>query len=764
MAKQIKSATHIIVDCQLLQTADRKRGMGFYLKSLLSGTLHTHKRENVIWSFVLNRRLPDLNGEDKELLSSLGGSFLNVDLLHQGDCGLFNEAAVQNRRKLDKALGPVLAHSAAIKTVYFIPALFSREIYPVFPTSGTANMLLFHDLIPFLYYKQYFRDHEGPERKDYAQRYREFYRTDTFVTNSQTTADDLTVYFGIDPSRIVPILGAAADRSAFEPERPAIAADLAGGYIFMPSGDDLRKNNALAARAFSELRSGLKLVLTSNFSDGSRQALREACSDIVFAGSVSDAEFLWLVDNARAVFFPALYEGLGMPVLEAVERGVKVACSNIAVFAEINPDAFYFFDPTSATDMTDVLRHVLAISDKDQDWQSRKRLYPAILKAFSWRHTAELFLETTRQCRPASVRQRLAIFCPSPSSYSSVGKYAFEVHGELSRYFDIDYYIEDGLTPFQPTRPNILEYAAAGYYAAHTFTLAMAAKYDHVLYHMGNSEFHINTILDSLRLPAAAIIHDTRLNGIFDYMQHQGFIPVERRQYEAYLDEVCNCKKSSCLTSIATNQKELFYHSQYAADAVAEVVATIPPSARKIVHPIGVPGIELARSDIPTISFAGIISEDKGINLVADVSKIPDIYVKVFGFGVLGDSPLLQGLANVTITRDLTDKEFQDAVRASDILVNYRPNYHGETSRSTLEAMRYGVVVIVKNIGWYSELPDDTVVKVDNEAEVLAAIRRLVNHSAERQTIGDAARKFLAREYNYRDYAQTVMDGLGGNR
>ena len=758
MNRQPKGQLRVIVDCQLLQTSDRKRGMGFYLKSLLGGVSQV-KHAGIDWLFVLNARLPDITGEDKMLLEALGGAFISVDLLHQGDCRLFDQAATQNRRALDTALSADLSRDDGTKVIYFIPALFSREIYPVFPTAGTANMLLFHDLIPFLYHKQYFQDYEGEARKDYAQRFREFYRTDTFVTNSQTTADDLTVYFGIDPSRIVPTLGAAADRSAFKPEPPAIAPELNAGYVFMPSGDDLRKNNFVAAQAFAGLQSNLKLVLTSNFSEGSQRTLRELCPDIVFAGSVSDAEFLWLVDNAQAIFFPALYEGLGMPVLEAVERGVKVACSNTPVFVEISPDAFYYFDPVSASDMTAVLRRALAARDTDKDWQAKRRLYPAILEAFSWRRSAELFLGAMQQCEPAPPRQKLAVFCPSPSSYSSVGKYAFEVHGELSRLYDVDYYIEVGQTPFQPTRPNILEYAA-NYQPASTFTPDVASRYDYVLYHIGNSEFHVSTILNSLRLPAAAIVHDTRLNGIFDYMHHQGFMPAERRRFETLLDERLGCKLSSCLASIATNQEVLFCHSHYAHDAIREVVTSPRPMIRDVKHPIGVPGIELARGEAPTVSFAGIISEDKGIHLVADVSKLERVRVKVFGFGVLGDSPLLQGLDNVTITHDLTDKEFQDEVRSSDILVNYRPNYHGETSRSTLEAMRYGAVVIVKNVGWYGELPDDVVVKVENEADVLAVIKQLVAQPAKRKAIGSAARKFLAQHYNYRDYARAFADGL----
>lgn len=749
---------HVIVDCQVLQTSDSKRGMGLYIRSLCRSLCH-RETGHIQWTFLTNTRLPSLSHEDAHFIKELGGDQVRVALQYQADSPTFVGAADTNRQKIDAAIQPLLQHALKDKVIFFVPAMFCREIYPVFPTTGTTNMMLFHDVIPFLYHQEYFRDPDGLPRKDYAQRFREVYRTDFFVTNSQTTADDLTVFFGVDPSRVKAIFGAAADRTGMKAKAPTVAKMLRSGFVFMPSGDDFRKNNALAVQAFAELNRSERLVIASSFSQGTKQALKAICPDIVFAGSVTDEEFLWLLRESRAVFFPTLYEGLGMPVLEAVEQQAKVICSRIPVFAELSEDAFFYCDPLSPTSMAQALN--TALDDNAGEWSRKREHYNAILNQFSWQKTATLFLEALMEVTPAPLnRLKLAIFCPSPSSYSSVGKYAFEVHAELSRYYDIDYYVGEGQTAFEPTRPNILEYAA-NYYAAATFS-PNRVTYDHVLYNIGNSEFHVEGILDALRYPGYMIVHDTRLNGIFDYMQHWGFMTPERRQFEARLDEAFKCELSSCLASLATNQEGIFCHSSYAQKAIKEVVSVNASHIWQIVHPIGVPGIVVRQPGKAVISFAGIISEDKGINLVADVAQLPDVDVRVFGFGILGDSPLLAGLReNVSIMNDLTDKDFQDALRASDIVVNYRPNYHGETSRSTLEAMRYGAVVIVKNVGWYSELPDEVVIKVENEVAVLDAIRSLIDNPTRRQEIGAAARQYLAEHYSYGQYAQTLAVAMG---
>jgi len=755
MAVDNFSMQQLIIDCQLLQTTDRDRGMGKYLSSLLAGLLSTIDPVSVEFVFIVNHRLPSLKTHDRELLSKFNGIILEGDFATREDHDEFHTGATVNRRKLDLLIQDHLRDSSK-KSVFFIPALFSSDIYPVFPTSGTANLLLFHDAIPFLYPHQYFSDEHGSARKDYAQRFREVFKADFFVTNSQTTADDLCVYFGIDPSRIHAIYGAGAERSHLKPKPPKISKKL-NNFILMPSGDDFRKNNLRAVDAFAGLDEEVDLVITSTFSEGTKQQLKKLSRKIIFAGNVSDEEYLWLMQNSRFVFFPTEYEGLGMPILEAIEQNVDVVCANIPVFVEISPTAFTYFDPRSTTSIAEALRKSLALNPERSN-RGKKKEYENINKRFTWQNTAKLFMAATQAIKPALKKKRLAIFCPSPSSYSAVGKYALEVHAELSRHFTIDYFVENGLTSFQSTRPNILEYAA-DYFPVSAFP-SKAHLYDQVLYNIGNSEFHIETILTALIHPANAIIHDTRLNGIFDYMVRNRVMDSGRREFEFMLDKRLQCKDSSCLTSLANNQKILFCHSKYASKSIKRVV-TRDTKILPVHHPIGVPMVTLPREKNTVISFAGIISEDKGIGLVSKVSQFDNVSIKVFGFGVLGDSPLLQNLqSNVEVMKDLTDKEFQDTLRASDILINYRGNYHGETSRSTLEAMRYGVAVIVNSVGWYDELPDDVVVKVASEADVIGAIKDLLNNRTKRKSIGEAARKFIMNHYTYKEYAQRLAEGL----
>jgi glycosyltransferase involved in cell wall biosynthesis len=742
-------AGNLVIDCQLLQTSDRNRGMGLFLYSLLD--TFSASEHNLGITFLINSRLSSLSTSDTALLKSLG-NIVEAELLIQKDHEYYAQASEHNRQVIDKLN---FASGSSDKIVFFIPALFSSEIYPVYPSHGTANMLLFHDIIPYLYSDQYFSDPEGHARKDYAQRWREAYRTDLFITNSQTTADDLTVYFGIDPSRIVPVLGAGAHFSNVLPMKPNIAA-ASGKYILMPSGDDARKNNELAVRAFADQNTDTKLIITSNFSEPTKRHLKSISPNVIFSGSVSGEELLWLIDNALFVLFPTEYEGLGMPVLEAVNRNATIACSNIPVFKEISDDAFYYFDPTSQLSIAETINQLLANPEKSKGINKK---YQSIKTKFDWQKTVDRFIEAFDSIEPAPVRKSLAVFCPSPSSYSAVGKYVFEVHGELSRYFDVDYYYENGQTEFKQTRPNILEYAA-NYQAVADFNFK-SNSYDHVLYHIGNSEFHSETILSSLLYPANAIIHDSWLNGIFDFLERHKYLTGTRHQLELVLDQKLGTKKSACLASITTNQKAVFCHAGYVKDAANEISKQI--KVNQLPLAIGVPVIKSSQT-VTTVSFAGIISEAKGIKLLADIASLKDVKVKVFGYSVLGTGSLLEELGpNVEFIQDLSDKRFQDELAGTDILINYRVDYHGEASKSTLEAMRYGAAVVVKDVGWFGELPDDIVVKVNNELELHDSVKKLIQDNQKRIAIGDSARNFLSSEYSYRKYAKQLAESLEGN-
>ena len=102
-------------------------------------------------------------------------------------------------------------------------------------------------------------------------------------------------------------------------------------------------------------------------------------------GWVSEAELEGLYRAARCFVFPSLAEGFGLPVLEALERGLPVACSSASSLPEIAGDAARYFDPLDVADMR------RAITELVEDESLRSRLAPAgraRAQLFSWQRAA----------------------------------------------------------------------------------------------------------------------------------------------------------------------------------------------------------------------------------------------------------------------------------------------------------------------------------------------------------------------------------------
>src|SRR5690606_18642262 len=109
-------------------------------------------------------------------------------------------------------------------------------------------------------------------------------------------------------------------------------------------------------------------------------------------------------------------------------------------------------------------------------------------------------------------------------------KVVAESHATLAEYFDIDYFAEDG-PEVKGIRPNYLRYFK-NYYPAASFSVSRYAEYDAVFYHVGNSEYHLESIANSLYMPGYVIIHDTNVSDAFRVMSERNAISRERVDLE----------------------------------------------------------------------------------------------------------------------------------------------------------------------------------------------------------------------------------------
>jgi glycosyltransferase involved in cell wall biosynthesis len=113
-----------------------------------------------------------------------------------------------------------------------------------------------------------------------------------------------------------------------------------------------------------------------------------------FPAWVSPEELEALYAEATCFVLPSLIEGFGLPVLEAMARGVPVACSDRPALPEVAGDAALLFDPTNQIEVTDAVRRLITDAELRQSLIARGI---ARARAFTWRRTAELTLASYRR-------------------------------------------------------------------------------------------------------------------------------------------------------------------------------------------------------------------------------------------------------------------------------------------------------------------------------------------------------------------------------
>lgn len=168
--------------------------------------------------------------------------------------------------------------------------------------------------------------------------------TKTVVTVSQTVKADICQRYNLDPSRVHVIHSAVTeDFNSYE----KVPTD--ERFLLFVGSMDPRKNLATLISAFRLKKTpGVKLKVVGgkdpnfNYSD-----ITTTLPDVEFLGRVDDYTLFQLYSNAIAFVFPSIYEGFGLPPLEAMHRGCPVIGSDIEVLHEIYGKSMLYFDPTN---------------------------------------------------------------------------------------------------------------------------------------------------------------------------------------------------------------------------------------------------------------------------------------------------------------------------------------------------------------------------------------------------------------------------------
>jgi glycosyltransferase involved in cell wall biosynthesis len=227
-------------------------------------------------------------------------------------------------------------------------------------------------------------------------------RSRRVIADSQSTRGDLIQLLGIRAERIdVVPLGLGSVRREIPPPESDTRARFELGdrrVVLSLSAKRPHKNLGALIAALAEIPADERpLLVLPGYPTWHEQELRERAAaagvagDVRFLGWLTGAEIEGLWAIAEAFVFPSLYEGFGLPVLEAMARGVPVACSNASALPEVAGEAALLFDPHDERALASALRRLLSDGRLAEAMRARGL---ARVRDFTWERTARLTLSS----------------------------------------------------------------------------------------------------------------------------------------------------------------------------------------------------------------------------------------------------------------------------------------------------------------------------------------------------------------------------------
>lgn len=284
-------------------------------------------------------------------------------------------------------------------SVFFTPTHYAPRFSPI------PSVISIMDL-SYIHYPEMFKQSDLYQLKnwtDYSVR-----KAAKIITISNSSKNDIINYYKVDSDKVVVVYpGIKMESSKFKIQSSKFLTESYGvekKYILFVGTLQPRKNISKLIEAFSNLKNkDLDLVIV-----GKKGWLYEEILEapdkfgveksVKFLDYVSDEDLPSLYKNAICLVFPSLYEGFGLPVLEAMKHGCPVLASNVSSLPEAGGEAAIYFNPENVSDITEKIETVL--KDDVLREKMRGKGFEQV-KKFSWEKAAKETLDVLKQVAEA---------------------------------------------------------------------------------------------------------------------------------------------------------------------------------------------------------------------------------------------------------------------------------------------------------------------------------------------------------------------------
>lgn len=789
------------IDIQALQSPDYKnRGVGRYIRSVLEALFSEHREHS--YSLYANNRLSEPEIDRRRF------PYEYINYPYPGSCSS-NELLIKSRL-ISADIDAVLIPFQMGGSEFIIPNFTKHFPKKVF--------LIVYDLIPQLFPEKYLVD---PNVKStYMRRIKNKIDADFLFAISESSRQDCIEHLNISPEKILNIAGGVS--SFFTPIQPSKSSSwqkvfaqkftISKKFVLYTGGQDWRKNIEGLIQAFAKLPNNLKeayqLVVACNVSPAYVHHLHALASglginqSLILTGYVTDEELRALYSTCSLFVFPSIYEGFGLPLLEAISCGAPAIASNVSSLPEIADPASELFDPNSPEDIARVMQKVLEdenLLEKLSDnavHQASKFTWTSVAKKISDVLNKEQAIDRVTislgRVKTTTSKTQVAFFSPFRPAASGISDYSADILPFLEKHLDLDLFHDSSYVPDASLSDRFFPYTE--------FQERTGVEdYEALVYQMGNSHFHCYMYAHLMKYTGITILHDYHLGDVMHWMTAHcpelGFTLLSELEHsygqERAIEIITMFQREQLPLAhwsasgihinrrIFTRSLGVALKSQWACnDAIQKFgsdnecifyTPTLAPQDFDFTKQVPQIRQQLGIDDDSLLicAFGFVHIHKRALEILHAFNKYTLEKNSSAYFVFVGQDSIWEGKSlvqdesrklnlegKVRVTGHVSIEEFYEYIIASDICVNLRFPCTGGISGSLLRILSVGKPTLVTNTRAYTDFPDDTVVKIPepdlcNEVEeIYKALVWLTDNPEYRNTLGRNAATYVAREHS----------------
>lgn len=795
----------IVIDMQGAQTESRFRGIGRYTLSLAQAIVRNRGEHEILLA---------LNGLFSETIEPIRAAFHgllpqeNIRVWYAPgpvqECEPSNTWRRENAELIREAflanLQPDIVHISSLFEGYIDDAVTSIGRFD----PSTLVSVSLYDLIPLLNPDCYLKPNSNYQQY-YLRKISHLQYAGVMLAISEFSRQEGLAHLGVTESQITNI------SIAIEPRFQSISVTketaeqlrrkfgLIRPFILYTGGADERKNLPRLIQAFitlpPKIRTSYQLLLVGKMQEGCIAKLNHLArsanlkpDELRFTGYVTDEELVQLYNLCELFVFPSWHEGFGLPALEAMACGAPVIGANTSSLPEVIGLDAALFNPLDVTAIASKMAQAL----EDDVFRATLRKYSSQqAKHFSWDETAkraftawESLKNSQPQYNPTSLpsgrKPKLAFVSPLPPERTGIADYSAELLPVLAEHYDIEVIVAQEAIS-NPWIKDHCPVRSIEWFKRHKH------RFDRVLYHFGNSQYHLHMFSLLEEIPGTVVLHDFFLSSIVAHRDGSGLAPgswtselyhahgysaVQQRFHTEDLAGVI--WTYPCNFSVLQSAQGVIVHSETSRRLAYQWYGRQVSDNWTVIPLLRTPAIEsdrisarqqlkFSKDDFIVCSF-GLLDSRKLYHRLLHVwlkSKLAMNTQCILVFiGEKDDNKYKQQLLKIIressspeqikITGWVDADTFHRYLAAADVAVQLRTHSRGETSAAVLDCMNYALPLIVNANGSAAELDSEAVWMLPDEftdTELIEALEKLWQEPEYRCALGERARKTIQNHH-----------------